>query len=211
MLPDERLVFVDIETTGLELDAEIIQIAAIATDSLANELETFEVKIQTELRQGDRAHSRFNDRKWRKLAYPPRGAAIRFKQFLTRHATIDIIGNKGALFRVAQLVAHNSEFDGPRLRAWFDRLDLFFPSSYRVLCTMQRAMWLFDENKMLSPPKNYKLQTLCQYFDVQLTDDQAHDAWHDVRATAELYRAMTRSPQSHVARGCEETADQQLA
>ncbi len=63
-----------------------------------------------------------------------------------------------------------------------------------VLCTKQRALWLFDEDKSLTPPANYKLGTLCEYFGVRLRQADAHDAFHDVRATVELYRAMVGMP-----------------
>lgn len=92
---------------------------------------------------------------------------------------------------VAQLVAHNAEFDGAFLRKWFERLRLFLPASYRVFCTLHRAMWLFHEDRLLTPPNDFKLGTLCQYFGVALRASQAHDALADVRATVELYRRIT--------------------
>jgi DNA polymerase III epsilon subunit-like protein len=69
-------------------------------------------------------------------------------------------------------------------------LGIFCPARYLVLCTKQRAMWLFDEDKSLTPPADFKLGTLCEYFGVKLREEEAHDAFHDVRATVELYRAM---------------------
>jgi DNA polymerase III epsilon subunit-like protein len=59
-----------------------------------------------------------------------------------------------------------------------------------ALCTKQRALWLFDEDKTLTPPANFQLGTLCEYFGVELPPENAHDALFDVRATVELYRAM---------------------
>jgi len=46
LCPDERLVFVDLETAGLETWRPIIQIAAIAISSDGRELETFEAKLR---------------------------------------------------------------------------------------------------------------------------------------------------------------------
>ena len=45
-LPDERMVFVDLETAGLDPWRPIIQIAAIAVDSNLKELERFEAKLK---------------------------------------------------------------------------------------------------------------------------------------------------------------------
>ena len=45
-LPDERLVFVDLETGGAEPWRPIFEIAAIAVDADLNELETFEARLR---------------------------------------------------------------------------------------------------------------------------------------------------------------------
>jgi DNA polymerase III epsilon subunit-like protein len=117
--------------------------------------------------------------------------AYDFGRFLGRHATAEVAGAKCRRMIVAQLVAHNAEFDGMFLRQWFERLGLFLPASYRVFCTLQRAMWLFHENRSLAPPPDFKLGTLCHYFGIPFPAHEAHDALVDVRATVELYRRMT--------------------
>jgi len=76
---------------------------------------------------------------------------------------------------------------------------IFLPARYMALCTKQKALWLFEEDKSLTPPANFKLGTLCQYFGVRLTEDEAHDALFDVRATVALYREMPRNRSSVVA------------
>ena len=50
--------------------------------------------------------------------------------------------------------------------------------------------WLFHEQKILTPPTDFRLRTLCEYFGVQLRDEDAHNALNDVRATVGLYRAF---------------------
>ena len=95
-----------------------------------------------------------------------------------------------SVFRVAQLVSHNSQFDGPFLKAWFDRQGIFLPASYRVYCTLQRTYWFFHESPRLPLPDDYRLGTLCEYFGVPLHPHDAHEALADVRATVALYRAM---------------------
>jgi DNA polymerase III epsilon subunit-like protein len=51
-------------------------------------------------------------------------------------------------------------------------------------------MAFFLEHPALIKPPDHKLGTLCEYFGVRLTDEDAHDAFNDVRATVELYRAI---------------------
>jgi hypothetical protein len=190
---ERRLVFVDIEACGRQTWRPIMQIAAIAVDDNYSELEVFEEKIRFNEHQAvqwtlrKRHYSRV---RWNREARRDRDVAVDFAGFLTRHATIDLETRRRRPFAVAQLVAHNAEFDGPFLRMWFERMGLFFPGAYRVFCTMQRAMWLFHEQPDLPPTQDFKLGTLCQYFGVPWNAAAAHDALADVRATVGLYRAM---------------------
>lgn len=197
-LPADRLVYVDIEACGRQTWRPIMQIAAIAVDNAYRELEVFEEKIRFDEQQAvqwtlrKRHYSRV---RWNREARRDRDVAVDFGAFLTRHATVDVETSNRRPFAVAQLVAHNAEFDGPFLRMWFERMGLFFPGGYRVFCTMQRAMWLFHEDQSLTPPTDFKLGTLCRYFGVPWSDEMAHDALADVRATVGLYRVISSRSQ----------------
>ena len=192
----EKLVFFDLETAGLKTDAAIIQIAAIAVDDRLREIDSFETKIRFDLAKASTKSleiSLFEPTIWKRLAKKPGEAAYEFGDFLRRHATVDMISKDGRSYHVAQLVAHNAAFDGPIIQSWYERRKTFLPASRRVLCTLQRAVWLFQENKTLTPPTDYKLGTLCNYFGIQLGEGRAHDAVEDVKATAQLYRALYTS------------------
>lgn len=194
------MVFVDLETGGLETWRPIIQIAAIAVTSSLREIESFEAKLRFESRFVDPKSLRKNNyspERWSREARSAREVATSFAEFLCRHATVDVVGAGRGGYQVAQLVAHNAAFDGPFLQAWFQRMGLFFPGHFRVLCTVQRAVWLFHEHKTLTPPRDFKLGTLCEYFGVPLRAEDAHDALVDVRATVELYRAMHNFQSTH--------------
>lgn len=204
MIPDERLVFFDLETAGLHdivggrvrRTRPLTQIAALAIDGAYRELEALELKVQFDERAADRfalKNRHYDAAVWEREAVEPRHAASQFAKFLRRHATVDRVSRAGHPYRVAQLVAHNAEqFDGPVIRAWFETLNKLCPASYNVFCTKQRAYWLFRENMLLTPPADYRLPTLCEYFGVGLRPHDAHDALNDVRATVALYRAMVR-------------------
>ncbi|WP_419581303.1 PolC-type DNA polymerase III [Stieleria magnilauensis] len=198
-MPDERLVFVDLETAGLKPWRPIIEIAAIAVDSNQRELERFEAKIQFERKFANAKSLRkasYSPQRWEKEAKPAGDVMKEFTDLLRRHATVDQLSAKGRVFRVAQLVAHNGVFDGAFLSAWYDRYDEFLPASPRVFCTLQRAIWLFHEDKSLTPPPDFSLRTLCHYFGVSLRACEAHEALNDVRATVDLYRAIAQHRQS---------------
>jgi DNA polymerase III epsilon subunit-like protein len=192
-IPIERLVFVDVETAGIEPPLAIIQIAAVAVNSRLREEEAFEIKLHRDgLFQGivTHGHRHFNAVTWQHCAIEPRQAARAFGRFLRRHATVDAISVSSSTYQVAQLVAHNANFDGPLLQDWFAGLGTFFPASFRVLCTMQRAIWFFCEYKKLTPPRDFRLDTLCEYFAIPRRSERAHDALADARATVQLYRAI---------------------
>jgi DNA polymerase III epsilon subunit-like protein len=189
-----NVVFFDLETAGLNPKRHpIIQIAAIACGDESEPLEVFEVKIRFDDRKANKHSLRKNHYHpgiWAKEAQDEIDAAHSFGEFLRRHANIPMVSAKGEEYRVAQLVAHNAAFDGPYLQAWYERLGIYLPARRQVLCTMQRAIWHFSENPTLLPPKDFKLATLCEYFDVPFHAAAAHEALADVTATVILYRAM---------------------
>lgn len=190
-MPSDRIVFADIESIGLDPSGPIRQIAAVAVDGMLREVESFETKLKVDWRR-----VREWQRDLRRAPPKPRcsdehDAAQRFGEFLSRHATVNVPTAGGATLRVAQLAAHNAAHDGPFLQAFFERNRRFYPGDFRMLCTVQRALWYFQENKALALPVDFKLTTLCNYFAVPLHPHDAHDALVDVRATAALYRAMS--------------------
>jgi hypothetical protein len=179
----------------LKTHRPIIQIAAIAVDEDFHELDVFEVKIQFDEAKAcpdslRRIHYRRPE--WKRSAVSPQKAAWAFARFLRRHATVEVFRRDLSVFRVAQLASHNSQFDGPFLTAWYQRLGIFLPASYRVFCTLQRAYWLFHENPHLQWPDDFRLKTLCECLDVPFNPADAHEALADVRATVALLQAMAR-------------------
>lgn len=187
--------FFDLEIGGPNLGRHsIIQLAAIAVDrSTLAEIESIEIKVRFDERKANKYSLRKNSYSrslWQLEAMPEQEAARQFAAFLRRHATYRAISQAGKEYGLAQLVAHNAAFDSPFLQRWYERLNLFCPAKGQVFCTLQRCHWYFVENSHLVPPKNFRLATLCQYFDVPLAAADAHDALGDVRATVALYQAL---------------------
>ena len=191
-----HLVFLDLETGGIETTRPIIQIAALAVDRQLNELDTFEAKIHFD--ESDacpdalrRIHYRRAE--WKRSAAPPKKVARAFSRFLRRHASVEVLRQDLTSFHVAQLASHNSQFDSSFLTSWVDRLGIFLPASYRVFCTLQRAYWLFQEHPELASPDDFRLATLCKYFGISLHPAEAHEALVDARAALHVYRAIIRA------------------
>jgi len=181
-----RIIFADIESVGVDPNGFIRQIAAVAVDDTLQEIEVFDARLPVNWREAQ---------SWRR---PPRRTPLpaetetarQFAEFLSRHATLNIMTTRGATLRVAQLAAHHAVHDGSFLQAFFARNHRFYPGDYRMLCTVQRAQWFFQENDELPPPADFKLATLCEYFGIPFPRTKPHDALHDVRATVELYREI---------------------
>ncbi len=195
MEADNKLIFFDIETGGLDrFKHPIIELAAIAVVAGSyEEIETFEAKIQFQVSQADEVAlgvCKFTPSRWEQYALPRRVVSKNFSIFLRRYASIERTSKAGKKYRIAQLVAHNSSFDGPFIQQWYRTQKRYLPASPQVLCSMQMALWFFHQNPSLVPPENFKLGTLCDYFQVEATPD--HSALNDIRATVELVRTMRR-------------------
>jgi DNA polymerase III epsilon subunit-like protein len=210
----------DLETAGLkDKRHSIIQIAAIAVDDNLQTLETFEAKIRFDERRANRNSLRKNHYHrgiWAKNVLEREDAARQFAEFLRRHASVAKMGSDGEPYHLAQLVAHNAPFDAEFLWAWYERLYMFLPASCQVFCTLQRAMWHFQEYPDEIPPIDFRLATLCNHFGVPFDAASAHDALGDVTATVALCRAMhersfhlqsRQNPQAHSSRQEEGNAE----
>lgn len=189
-----RLVFFDLETGGLDpLKHPIIQIAAIAVDEQLRELDAFERKIDFDTDEADPealTKNSYNRELWAESCRPAWQVNRDLSSFFKRFADVEMIAKaSGRPYKVAQLVGHNADsFDGPFLQHWYRRLDQFMPAAFRTLCTYQKALHHFQDRPHLPKPENFKLEGLCKYFGIPLTD--AHDALADCRATVELYRTL---------------------
>ena len=161
--------FVDLECAGLDPKRHaIIQIAGVAVDADLTPIEAFEAKVRFDPRRANKSSLRKNHYHpgvWANAGREPVDAARSFAAFLARHAAVTMVGAKGNNYQVAQLVAHNAAFDGPFLQSWYERLEVYLPARKQLLCTLQRAMWHFNEAGG-EPPKNFKLATLCHHFGV---------------------------------------------
>ena len=197
-----RRVFFDLETGGLDPNEHpIIQIAAVSFDDQWQQLERFEVKLQFDEADCDpdalkKVH--YDRRLWNKHAVHPLTAHKRFSYFLREHATVEKVSRaKSVPYYVAQLFAHNAHFDAGFLWAWHDRLraqepSLFLPADRRVICTLQTALIFFDQDRSrhFSRPIDYRLGTLCEYFRIPFSTNEAHDAAYDALVTALLYHSI---------------------
>jgi DNA polymerase-3 subunit epsilon/ribonuclease T len=186
-----RLVFVDLETGGLDpAKHPVIQIAAIAVGEDLKPLEEFEAKINFDLSTADGealAVNSYNAAVWDRDAKSAAHVCGDLSEFFKRYADVKLVSKRtGRPYYVAQPIGHNAaRFDGPFLQ------DMFLPAYFRVMDTFQRAIFHFYEHSELPAPDDFELGTLCRHFNIPL--DGAHDALADVRATLSLYAAILQA------------------
>lgn len=189
------MIFFDLETGGVEDKHPTIQIAAIAVDGNFAERDTFERKIRFDASLADPEALELNcydAAVWDQEAVEPSGAFGAFADFCGRHKDLTLISKRtGKPYSVARIGGHNvASFDIPRVRRGLDRLGEFWPACWWYpLDTYQGAIWHVFTHA-LEPPTDYRLETLRDYFHIDVAGD-AHDALTDVRIAAQIARRIS--------------------
>ena len=179
-------VYFDLETGGVEPQHPVIQLAAVAVDGAGKEASSFEQKIAFDVAACDPEALKvngFTPDAW-KDAPSSAVTVARFSNWLKPYCSLGMVSKRtGRPYSVAKLAGYNAVgFDMPRLRALY--ANDFLPCSYLVRDVLQRALYYFDERPSVTPPENFKLTTVCAYFDINV--EGAHDALADARMSARL-------------------------
>lgn len=187
-------IFFDTETGGVQPHHPTIQLAAIAVeDGTWNEVAAFECKLQFKPSDCDFEAlkiNHYNIEDWKEAVLPGM-AVMRFGKWCEPYRSIQMMSKRtNKPYSVGKLAGHNAAtFDLPRLRGMFG--ENFFPFSYHVKDTLQRALWFFDEHPELKRPESLKLSVLCEHFGICIAG--AHDALADVRMSAAIARAFAEA------------------
>ena len=163
-----NLLFVDVETTGLESDARLIEIGAIATsyDGFDVNFDTFEILINPGVQIVPKI-TEITGITNEELANAP-DEAVAYCSFF------EWLKNKD----ITKCVAHNAQFDEGKLKYNLMRTIHTYPLP-PFECTMRMS------KQNLRGPKNDKLGTLCEWFN--FVNSQAHRALADTEACAYVY------------------------
>ena len=192
MSADDRVVFFDLETGGLEPGKHpVIQFAGIAVDDLWEEVEALELKIAFDIAKAEPAAlavNHYSAEAWAE-AIPAAAAVAQIGNFLRRHSTVRKLSKAQKPYSVARVAAHNARFDCDHLGAFFKARGEFCPAAlYEPLDTLALARWVtFRE---AGPgPVDHKLGSLCAWLGIEYGN--AHDALADVRATIQVARILS--------------------
>lgn len=177
--PNTLLVFVDLETGGFDRDDEILQIAYIVTDptgrkTLARAVEKIKPEHPERIKAAAAAINGYNAQDWAD-APPLRDVMERM---------VNTVSGLLGPFDSAQMVAHNSPFDIPRIEAAVAASGLRMPrGGHHSLDTASIAWPLIKQGKFAGQG----LETLC--ITLGIKRDRPHDAMSDTEDCRRVYVA----------------------
>lgn len=186
------MVFVDIETGGLDHTRHpIIQMAAVAWTPESGKSEEWERKVQFMEESCDPQALEANcyDKAvWTDNAIKLWQALEEFAEVLKAYRCVPKVSKAGKPYTVAQIVAHNAEFEANFLIEAYRRHSIFMPADYRFMCTKQAAMWTCRASHKMPEPKSYQLSDLHESFFGERVDE--HDALADAKACMRVYQRL---------------------
>jgi DNA polymerase-3 subunit alpha (Gram-positive type) len=157
------LCFIDLETTGLGKDAQIVEIACNINGL------TFQSLVKPSIRIPDdviKIHGITNEMVENSPSI--KEVIIKFNEFIHGYENLYFVG-------------HNFvRFDLPLLRNAYKSAELAFPH-VKFLDTLNLSEWYYPD------VVNHRLQTMCVHLKVQVPN---HRALQDVQATKELFEKM---------------------
>lgn len=172
---ERDLVFIDLETSGLDPDKhEILEIAACrqANDFSKPECwverKTFPIHIDTAEEKALEING-YRDDIWREKAVPLKSALEDFVMLCDGEVT---------------LIAHNPCFDWGFIRPALNKYNLRPTMDYHLIDSAS-MMWPFVMSGML---ESVKLEKCCDFWNV--SNHGAHGARRDVERTMEVYKAL---------------------
>lgn len=182
--------FIDTETTGLDPQKHgLHQVAAIITDGNGIEIDSIDLKFKpskkliefSALEKTRLTEDELWNRKNSSLT-----AFSQFIAFLEKH--INRFDKKDKL----QFIAYNTAFDEAFIREWFTSNGNDFFGAYfwnPTICMQKTAAWFIQNHR--TSIHSFKLCNICAFAGIDFNEDEAHDAFYDIRKTLELYHKLS--------------------
>jgi DNA polymerase III epsilon subunit family exonuclease len=168
-----NLAFIDIETTGLDvIDHEIIEIGCVLSTPDLKVIEEFELKVKPE-------HLEFADPTSMKINHYEESAWV---DALSLKEAMKILSEKA---KDSIMVGQNIAFDSGFLEHAFAKYHIKNNMHYHKLDTISIAWAKFHKDTDF---EHFSLREMCKRFGI--TNENAHSALSDARATFELYKKL---------------------
>ncbi len=192
----EKLAVIDTETTGLSPERhEVIEIGLVLAEHEQRDDGSWEVRKTGEwevklnpwnIEGADPVALRMNHydpRVWEEEAVAQRDGLIDLSKRLQLMEQPEGVPDSQMLNNMI-IVGHNVHFDIQFLQTAFKRIGIEHPLNKRVIDTYPLARGVLRHEHM----KNFKLGTLCEYFNIK--NKKAHSALADALVTFDLYTAL---------------------
>lgn len=168
-----NLAFIDIETTGLNLNIhEIIEIGCVIATPDLKIIDEFSIKIKPEnIAQADKIALKvngYNEELWEDAVSLSEGLRI-FSEKV----------------KECTMVAQNIAFDFSFLEYNFLKTNIKNTMHYHKLDTISMAWAKFHGDEKF---EHFSLREMCKYFDIK--NENAHTGLSDAKATYELYKKL---------------------
>lgn len=181
-----KTIWVDLETTGLsEKEDTIIQLSALCEENNdiidAFSSYCYPDKFPSYFEESEKTHGLSKDFLL-KNGVSEAELFVDFLEFLLKHIDPYKKGDR------AFIGGYGTEFDFKFLVEFFDKAEeKFFPFFYTSVIDIRNIYALCVKLELIDPPKNYKLQTLCEDFKLQTV---SHNALEDIIATYKIYEKL---------------------
>jgi DNA polymerase-3 subunit epsilon len=196
---EQKLLFIDVETTGVNSDRNgLIQISGCV--QIGNDVrETFDYFVrpflQDEIEDAALEVTGINRRQFLQPDHPnflavpgqhfedPRTIYLRLVEMLGRY--VDQY-NKNDKFQFVGYNAHS--FDMPFLRRFWEKNgDRYFGSWFWYPCLDVMLVWAQILQTRRADLSNFKLATVAKYCGINVDDSRLHDSLYDIELTRELW------------------------
>lgn len=178
-----KLLFIDLETTGINSSSSIIHLYAILR-------ENGKIKERIDIRmnpcQGDRLEFNADYNNGHRTVSQLEGYE-QFTGFLKKFINPYDKEDK------AHMVAYNIAFENDHLRRFFRRNDdRWFGSWFFTpgICVMQMASYYFRTNRKELP--NFKQMTVAQKLGIEVDETKLHNAEYDVEILKSIYNELDK-------------------
>ena len=181
-----KLLFIDVESSGLDPDNNgVIQVAMLYGKRHELSLFSNPIPLGVEI---DKEASEIHGYKKKDIKKFP-NHEDQFNKMLNFMAQFVNKYDKRSKFLV---VGYNVKFDLEMLHGWARREGFNYLGSYldwRVIDVLVLARTAHELGQMPGEPVDFKLQTICKVYGIEI---EAHDALNDIKATRELYEKIIK-------------------
>jgi DNA polymerase III alpha subunit (gram-positive type) len=184
----QKLCFIDVETTGLDCKKSgIFELSVIITDLDGVELDSIDISFNPgDVYISEEALGVVGMTREEILSNPKTSheAYLEFTEFLSKH--VNRFDRKDKL----HFMAYNAPFDSGFVREWMARNDDKYYGAYFYhppVCVMNAVAFISLPVVRGGKFNSFKLSSICEAFNIEWDENEAHASNYDIRKTLELY------------------------